>query len=470
MKNKAFCIHGHFYQPPRENPLTGEIPAEQGAAPFHDWNERIHDQCYRPNAVLGNFERISFNIGPTLLTWMEKADPHTLNQIIEQDRFNWNRYGVGNGMAQAYNHPILPLSARADKVIQVRWGIVEFTHRFGHKPSGMWLPETAVDLETLEILAEAGIEFTILAPWQVEESNLDFTVPYWVNLPGGKRIAVFFYNQDLSTRISFDPAATSNADLFIRDYLLPQFSLNGHGDTPALLLVASDGELYGHHQQFRDKFLAHLLGGAMENEPVETSFPALWLRSNPPKKAVHIRNFTSWSCHHGVVRWMGPCGCTTHGEWKAPFRKSLQEIARLVDEVSKKALPVSMINDWEALKQAYIHILLGNAEARTIILEHASRALADEEIRLVELLLRAQYEVQRCFTSCGWYFEDYDRIEPRNNTAYAAQAVWLVCKATGIDLSPQAMAQLKQVVSWRSGLRADVVFSQQLYKARQQEG
>ncbi len=238
------------------------IPQEPGAAPYRNWNERIHDHDYRPNAILGNFERISFNIGPTLLDWMADYDPRTVQQIIDQDRWNFERQGVGNAIAQSYNHTILPLASREDKITQVRWGIADFEHRFGHMPLGMWLPETAVDEETLQILADNKIQFTILAPWQADANLLDTSQPYLVPLKNKKNITVFFYDQDLSTRISFDPAATSNADLFITQYLLPKYQPNGN-DIPKLVLVASDGELYGHHQPFRDKFLSYLMRGAL---------------------------------------------------------------------------------------------------------------------------------------------------------------------------------------------------------------
>ena len=336
MSIHGFCIHGHFYQPPREDPLTGEIPVEPGALPYHNWNERIHEQCYRPNAVQGNFEHISFNLGPTLLNWMEASDPRTVAQIVEQDRSNVHKYGVGNAMAQAYTHTILPLASRADKVIQIGWGIADFERRFGHKPAGMWLPETAVDDETLEVLVEHGIKFTILAPWQAEEPDLNPTQPYWAELPGGKRIAVFFYNQDLSTRVSFDPGSTTNADAFLTNFLLPKYSNNGHSNEPQLVMIASDGELYGHHQPFRDKFLAYLMGGAMRGKPVRATYPGRWLKEYPPARSIRIRKFTSWSCHHGVTRWMGPCGCTPHGEWKTAERQAFSEIGRMLDEVEQR--------------------------------------------------------------------------------------------------------------------------------------
>jgi alpha-amylase/alpha-mannosidase (GH57 family) len=191
MTIRSLCIHGHFYQPPREDPITGLIPQEVGAAPYQNWNERIHAECYRPNAELGNFERMSFNIGPTLFRWMESHDPDTYHRILAQDRANLERNGVGNAMAQAYNHTILPLATLADKRTQIKWGIADFTHRFGRKPEGLWLPETAADLETLTVLAEQDIQFTILAPWQGDLDPLDTSEPYRVALPDGRSIAVF---------------------------------------------------------------------------------------------------------------------------------------------------------------------------------------------------------------------------------------------------------------------------------------
>src|SRR6266511_270860 len=214
MTARSLCIHGHFYQPPREDPLIGAIPHEAGAEPYRNWNERSHAEFYRPNAVRGNFARISFNIGPTLFCWMESYDPATYRLIVEQDGANVRRHGVGSAIAQCYNHTIMPLATRADKETQIAWGIADFTHRFRRRPQGMWLPETAVDAETLAIMADFGIEFTILAPWQAEADALDTTEPYRVNLPGGRSIAAFFYHQGLSGRVCFDSAMTTNADTF----------------------------------------------------------------------------------------------------------------------------------------------------------------------------------------------------------------------------------------------------------------
>jgi alpha-amylase/alpha-mannosidase (GH57 family) len=253
MSLSAFSIHAHFYQPPREDPLTGEIPIEKGSAPFPNWNERIHTECYRPNAELGNFAKVSYNIGPTLFSWLEAHHPDTMSKIIAQDQANYLRYGVGNAMAQAYNHSILPLSGYADKQTQVYWGLTEFEHRFGHKAQGIWLPETAVDYETLEVLSQLDVEYTILAPWQAERPDIDPTEPYIVQLPHGRKITVFFYQGDLSGRISFDAGATINADQFAQNLLKPRFNAaKSRRGEPQFLMLASDGELYGHHKNHRD--------------------------------------------------------------------------------------------------------------------------------------------------------------------------------------------------------------------------
>jgi hypothetical protein len=466
MTTRGICIHGHFYQPPREDPFTGVVPNEVGAAPYRNWNERIHAECYRANAALGNFERISFNVGPTLFEWMARYDPATCRRIVEQDRANLQQFGVGNAMAQSYNHLIMPLASAADKHTQIAWGIADFQHRFGRRPQGMWLPETAVDIETLAIMAELGIEFTILAPWQAESSTLDPTEPYRVALPEGRSITVFFYHQGLSGRVSFDPATTANADAFALHDLPSQYRheklLRGE---PHLLLVATDGELYGHHQPFRDLFLAHLLKTAGPQSEIVPTFPARWLREHPPRRTVGIRERTSWSCHHGVARWMDECGCAPSGSrWKAQLRIALDRLAAAIDERYVAALRPLVADPW-ALRDRYIHVMLGELSAAELIGAAAGRRLPHKEVRRIHTLLEAQRERQRMFTSCGWFFDDFDRIEPKNNVAYAAQAVRLTHLATGANLAPAALEQLASVVSHRSGLRADQVFAQHLRRA-----
>ncbi|NLG73516.1 MAG: DUF3536 domain-containing protein [Chloroflexi bacterium] len=470
MPARAFIVHAHFYQPPREDPLTGVIPKEIGAAPFNNWNERIHAECYRPNAELRNFERISFNVGPTLFRWMEGYDRVTYERIIAQDQANVKRHGVGNAIAQGYNHTILPLASLRDKITQVAWGIADFKHRFGRSPQGMWLPETAVDSETLQVMADQGIEFTILAPWQAQ-GEVDVTEPYLVPLPDGRHMTVFFYQRDLSTRVSFDPEATINADNFARYLLLPYFQHEKEkSGEPQVITIASDGELYGHHQYLRDRFLARFVDGATSDLGIVPVYPALWLKNYPARRTVNIQENTSWSCHHGVSRWMGNCACTPgSGAWKAQMRYAMERLAGELDRIYLDTLRPYIDDPWE-LRNRYIEVILGQRTAGSLIQEMAGRALDSETTSRIHLLLEAQRERQRMFTSCGFYFEDFDRIEPRNNVAYAAQAVLYVQQATGISLKEQVSADLAAVVSERSGVRADEVFERHLERSEDHRG
>jgi hypothetical protein len=466
MSSRFFCVHGHFYQPPREDPLTGVIPDEIGATPFPNWNERIHAECYRPNAELKNFEHISFNIGPTLAAWMQNYDPVTFQKIVAQDHANVRRFGVGNAIAQAFNHTILPLASHRDKVTQVTWGIGDFRHRFGRVPQGMWLPETAVDLDSLQVMADQGIQFTILAPWQADTDELDTSTPYLVDLPDRKKIIVFFYNQELSGRISFDAGATINADHFAQYILLSKYLVDKerHGE-PQFVLVASDGELYGHHQFLRDRFLARLLDGASSPIELFPTFPALWLKEYYPRQTVKIREYTSWSCHHGVTRWMGACACTPgNASWKAQMRFAFEHLAGEVDGLYLEMVKPYVSDAWE-LRNRYIDVILGKCSAEELISSFATSALNSDRMRRIHLILEAQRERQRMFTSCGWFFDDFDRIEPKNNVAYAAQAVRLIYLATGVKLEPELSRELHRVYSQRSRLRADKIFSRHLRRA-----
>lgn len=458
-----FCVHGHFYQPPREDPFTGKIPVERGAFPFDNWNEKIYDQCYRPNAELGNFGRISFDIGPTLFSWMEKAHPETCSQIIAQENEVYQQYGFSNGMAQSYNHTILPLASRADKETQIRWGIADFVYRFGHKPQGMWMPEAAVDMETLRVMCDEGIEFTIMAPWQAKSRKpVDVSRPYSVDLGGGKQISVFFYDSDMSMKVSFDPESTVNADGFYYEEILPKYpevtrTLHHH-------IIASDGELYGHHQPFRDKFLEWLTTGALTGQPVQTAFPAWILKQFPPKTFIRINERTSWSCHHGIKRWDTECPCAEHGEWKHGMRHAFNRVAEYVDEVMQDALtPYGL--DLQAFRNEYIYVLTGQEQPKDQLKRLVGKTLpADEEEKLL-LLMKAQYERQRMFTSCGWFFGDFERIEARNNIAYAAMAVYLLEKVTGNkEYYRKIYRALTRVESQTTGVRASTYFENAFHK------
>jgi len=427
MPSRSFCVHGHFYQPSREDPLTGRIPNEIGSEPYSNWNERVNDRCYRPNAEIGNFGKISFNIGPTLTRWMDVYATDTIKKIVDADRINLIRHGVGNAMAQPYHHTILPLANRRDKEIQVKWGIADFIHTFGHTPKGMWLPETAVDLETLTVLAENGIAFTILAPWQAQTRGLNWNHPYNVRLPGGKKITIFFYNDAISSSISFSPNATTNADQFIDIYLKDRF--NGDG-SDELVIAASDGELYGHHQPFRDKFLAYLLDGALSETGIQTTYPARWLQEHAVEQEIEIREKTSWSCFHGVTRWSDVCGCTPSALWKKGLHNALDLLANRVDGAYIDRARTWLKDPDEALED-FIHVVLGEMDYPKWQSTHATTGFDDLNSLALRRLMQAQFERQRMFTSCGWFFEEFDRIEPANNLKYAAQAVVLTEAATG---------------------------------------
>src|SRR5436305_1549328 len=283
------CLHGHFYQPPREDPFTNILPLEVGATPFTNYNEKITAECYRPNAEVGNFDAISYDMGPTLAAWLERAHPDVYQRIISADRRHMERYGVGNALAQAYNHTILPLATTRDKRTQIVWGLQDFRQRYGHAARGMWLAETAVDIESLDLLAQYGITYTILAPWQAA-TNVDPSEPYLVSLPGGRSITVFFFNAPLSGGVSFDSNMTDNADLFAASYLpghLVQSKRNAR--EAQIVLIATDGELYGHHKHWRDKFLTHLIQIGAPDFGFKVCSLEYYMRMYPPTKEVSLR-------------------------------------------------------------------------------------------------------------------------------------------------------------------------------------
>lgn len=452
---KNFCVHGHFYQPPREDPETGRIPDEPGAEGFGNWNEKITSQCYLPNVELGNFSRISFDLGPTLGNWLAQAHPELYRSILDQEAAFFAKNGVSNAMAQSYHHTILPLSSRADRETQVRWGIADYEARFGRRPLGLWAPETAVDLETLDVLAENGIRFTILAPWQADLSGaLDPSRPYRVALPGGREIAVFFFERELSLNVSFNPDATLDADRYIREFLAPMFPARGR--IPRTFVIASDGELYGHHQPNRAEFLNWLTTGAAETAGLTPLVPAQILRGAKKFSAIKIRENTSWSCDHGVDRWRGECGCAAHGDWKAPLREALNFLADVIDFESERALCRFGLGLQET-RNDYGRVLVGSESADAF----AARWLGSANgaaVERVKALMAVQLDRHRMFTSCGWYFDAFDRIEPKNNIRAAARAVRLFDALAGTDLKAEMADRLSAVRDAATGLRGDEVF------------
>jgi alpha-amylase/alpha-mannosidase (GH57 family) len=456
MNKLHFCIHGHFYQPPREDPFTGEIPQEYGADPYKNWTERIYHECYLPNAQEGNFQKISFNIGPTLFAWMEEHHPETVQAIIDQEHLVFQRTGLSNAMAQPYFHLILPLASERDRRTMIHWGIRDYQHRFGRDPKGMWLPETAVDLASLSSLTDQGIEFTILAPWQAKDPHLDITQPYKIDLGNERYFTVFFYNGFLSGELSFNPSASDNADKFVNDWLLTQAE-SMKKDNDQLFLAAMDGELFGHHQPFRDKFLGYLLDGAVEKHGIQRQFPAHWLRDFPAQQFTEILENTSWSCHHGIERWRNVCGDAPTATWKKPLREFLNGLADAIDSLYEDQLK-GIINDPWKLREEYIDTLMGIKDLDTLISENIATEITPGQRTIVKLLVQAEYERLRMFSSDAWFFYDLDRIEPLNALRYAAHAASLTEQATGKDPSDGLVRIISQAHSELSGLTGDMAF------------
>ncbi len=453
--SRSLCVHAHFYQPPREDPLTSTILDEPSAAPFSNWNEKIYTHCYRPNADMNNFRKISFDVGPTLFRWLEKNKPETYHKILEQERENFQIYQASNAMAQPFYHIILPLANRQDKLTQILWGIRDYQHRFGHTPDGMWLPECAADIETLEILAERDIRFTILAPWQAQAEPLDITHPYWVELPSGNDMVAFFYEGFLSGLISFDPTSTRNADNFVNQRLLPTYPEDKQDES--LIMLASDGELYGHHARFRDQFLSHLLDGAANTNGLEAVFPGIWIDKFPIENSMNIHPQTSWSCHHGIERWRGICPCAPDANWKAPLRHALEQLAAAIDQVYLDVTQAYCKDAWQ-MRNEYINVLLGETQVKELIRSQSQQNIEPLQILKIEKMLTAEDNRLKMFTSDVWFFDRFDRIEPRNAVHFAAYACWLVKQATGIDLTPAAITDLSQVKDTINGLSGERVF------------
>lgn len=447
-------IYGHFYQPPRANPFTGRIPREPGAAPYDNYNEKITDECYRPNAEAGNLAQISFDLGPTLAAWLEDHHPDVYQAFIDADRENMARYGVGNALAQAYNHTILPLATTRDKRTQVRWGLDDFAHRFGHRADGMWLAETAVDQETLSILAEEGVRYTILAPWQAAEP-ITPGEPYRVALPGGRSITVFFYNGPLSAGVSFDDDVTRNADVFAATRLQQHLDRGRvERGEDQFIIIASDGELYGHHKPLRDHFLSYLVRDSAPDHGFGVTTLGRYLASHPPQRAVRLRMPTAWSCSHGVARWDTGCACTEgDSSWKYALRSALNQLAMRLDALYVEATATALRDPWAA-RDAWLavrnHWTSGRAfwERHGV---HSRRPFRRARAEAIVQLLEAEYEAQAMFTSCGFFFEDLDRIEPRNDIAFARRAISLAWQATHTDLQSEFLANLAEARSWRTG-------------------
>ncbi|MBR9922905.1 MAG: DUF3536 domain-containing protein [Bacteroidetes bacterium] len=473
---KYVCIHGHFYQPPRENAWLEAIELQDSAAPFHDWNERINFECYAPNTssrilnddgyiirIVNNYSKISFNFGPTLLSWMEAADPLTYQGIQEADRLSLEQFGFGSAIAQAHSHLILPLANRRDKETQVVWGIRDFEHRFNRKPDGMWLAETAVDTETLEVLAEQGIKFTILAPRQakavrdiggkewteVNDRSVETRKPYLCKLPSGKEIVLFFYNGRVSQGVAFDGLLNNGKEFAKR--ILDTFS---DKDKIQLVHIATDGESYGHHHRHGEMALASCIERIEQAKDVQIINYAAYLDKFPPAMEAQIHENSSWSCAHGVERWRSNCGCQTGGKpdwnqkWREPLRNTLNWLRdKLIPIYEEEA--GRLLKDVWAARNDFIDVLLDRREetVKTFIANHADHELSAEEITQLLRLMEMQRNALLMFTSCGWFFDEVSGIETIQILQYANRAIYYARQVSGEKLHPEFLELLEDTPS-----------------------
>src|SRR5947209_3583762 len=455
------CIHGHFYQPPREEPFSGLMPNEPGAAPYDNFNDKITAECYRPNAMAGNFDEISFDLGPTLAAWLEQAHPDVYQRIIAADQRHMRRYGVGNALAQAYNHTILPLAIHRDKLTQILWGLNDFRHRYGHDAHGMWLAETAVDIETLDLLAQCGVTYTVLAPWQAA-TPIDPTEPYIIPLQAGRTMTVFFYNAPLSGGVSFDENTTSDANTFGASYL-PGHLIHDKrvAGEAQLILIATDGELYGHHKPWRDQFLTHLLHYGAPSSGFEICSLERYMGLHPATKEASLRVPSAWSCAHGVARWEKGCDCTSGDiSWKGALRSALTELARQGNLLFEQYTSKVLRDPWEA-RNDYLSLRNGWQSPENFWARHGKGGYPPHNPQVAQRtlqLLEAQYYQQYSFTSCGFFFEDLDGIEPRNDIAFARRAISLIWQALGVDLQRDFLRHLQTAKSGRTPVTGAVLY------------
>jgi alpha-amylase/alpha-mannosidase (GH57 family) len=450
------CIHCHFYQPPRENPWLEGVELQDSAYPYHDWNERITAECYAPNGasrilngsgritkIVNNYARISFNFGPTLLSWMEKHSPSTYERILEADALSQQHFsGHGSALAQAYNHMILPLATRRDKHTQIYWGIRDFRRRFQRDPEGMWLPETAVDLETLDTLAEHGIRFTILAPHQamqvrarhsrqwksVEGGKIDPTRAYLCHTRAGRKITVFFYDGPISRAVAFEKLLASGETFAQR--LLSGF--DEERKWPQLMHIATDGETYGHHHAHGDMALAYALEYIDSQQLARITNYGEYLEKHPPAVEAEIMERTAWSCAHGVGRWELDCGCNSGGhagwtqQWRAPLRQALDWLREdLAGPYHRSARQI--LKNPQKARDEYISVVLDRSPENVdrFLDQHALRPLNDgEQVRALKLLEMQRY-LMLMYTSCGWFFDELTGIETVQVIQYAGRAVQL---------------------------------------------
>ena len=475
--NKYVCIHGHFYQPPRENAWLEAVEKQDSAAPFHDWNERINFECYAPNTaarildkddnivgIINNYSRISFNFGPTLLSWMEKADPEAYQGVLDADRKSQERFGGhGSALAQVHSHLILPLCNRRDKETQVKWGIADFEYRFGRKPEGIWLAETAADTETLEVLAENNIRFTILAPRQAkafrkigskewkgtDEAGIDTRRPYLCRLPSGRSIVLFFYHGGIAQGVAFEGLLTNGG--YFAERFVDAFDDN---EVPQLAHIATDGESYGHHHRHGEMALASCLKHIEDNSLATITNYGRYLELFPPEYEARIHENSSWSCVHGVERWRSNCGCNSGGhpgwthEWRQPLRAALDwlrdELIPLYEKEGAK-----LLKDVWAARNDYINVLLARSP-RTIgafLERNAKKELAKEERTRLLRLMEMQRHAMLMYTSCGWFFDEISGIETNQILQYANRAIHYAANVADVEMHTEFVRRLEKAPS-----------------------
>jgi alpha-amylase/alpha-mannosidase (GH57 family) len=469
------CIHAHFYQPARENPWLGQIETEDSAYPCQNWNELITSQCYTPNSaarilgpgsrivdIVNNYSRISFNAGPTLLSWLENNHPRTYQRIIDADREGQKRYsGHGTAIAQPYNHMILPLASQEDKTTQVVWGIRDFEKRFGRTPEGMWIPEMAVDIPTLESIAAEGILYTILRPGQarrikprgasrwldISPNTLDATRPYRCTLPSGRTITIFFYDDQVSAEVAF-------GDLLRDGRLFSQrltSRFNDRDPRDQIVHIATDGETYGHHRQFGDMALAYALREIESGYPGALTVYGEYLEHHPPEDEVEIIENSSWSCEHGLERWRSGCTCKTSKhpdfstQWRGPLREAMdflheQFVTHFVAEMTRY-----VPDPWQIRNDAIDLILDRSGKTlEAFFASHHLLGIPEDERVAILTLLEIQRNAMLMYTSDGWFFEDIAGIESVQVMRYAGRAMQLYEELSGLDLQGDFQAILKK--------------------------
>lgn len=478
MADRYICIHGHFYQPPRENPWLEAVEIQDSAYPYHDWNERITAECYGPNAasrildeqdrivrIVNNYSKISFNFGPTILSWLSEKEPEVYEGILAADQMSQALYsGHGSAIAQVYNHMILPLANRRDKETQIVWGIRDFERRFGRFPEGMWLAETAADIESLDLLAAHGIKFTILAPTQarsarrlggtkwrdVSDGSIDPSTPYRLAFSSGRSIALFFYDGPISRAVAFE--GLLNKGEFFASRLAQAFS--EERDWPQLVHIATDGETYGHHHKSGEMALSYAIEHIESTGLAKMTNYGEFLEKHPPFREVRIKENTSWSCVHGIDRWRDDCGCNSgmrpgwHQRWRAPLRESLNWLRdQLAPKFEEKGREL-FCDPWRA-RDKYIDVILRRSpETIDAFLAAECRGPLDDSGRITALkLLEMQRHAMLMFTSCGWFFDELSGIETVQVIQYAGRALQLSENVFGDGLESQFLEKLAQAKS-----------------------